>query len=233
MPKIVINSNPRTGISRLLEFVRIAYNRTNKKDYGEYSNRKDFVIWTHVPVMLLSNFDDILQITIVRNPDDVIASICNKLDSGVGLDVHDNQIAYHNPNLNLFKDRSEYISHTVNSASLEYLSYLENIKNNFDNLLVFSFEQITQDIDLVINKIAQYFNEEYKSFTKEETLKITDIVHEKWKREEHKLFLLSNRGPIQTKSKSYYEFKKCFIDTEIRNQLYKSYNEILKQIKNL
>jgi hypothetical protein len=89
MPKIVINSNPRTGISRLLEFVRIAYNRTNKKDYGEYSNRKDFVIWTHVPVMLLSNFDDILQITIVRNPDEVIPSICDKLDSGIGLDVHD------------------------------------------------------------------------------------------------------------------------------------------------
>jgi hypothetical protein len=233
MPRLIINSNPRTGIARLLEFIRIAYDRTNKKEYGEYSNRKDFVIWTHVPFMLLSEFKDILQITIVRNPDEVIPSICDKLDSGVGLDVHDNQITYHNPNSDLFQNRSEYVSHSVNSASLEYLSYLDNIKNNFNNILVFSFEQVVNDIELVIDTIAKYFDQEYKSFTKEEVLRINDLIHEKWKTEEGKNFLRSNRGPSTSKPESYYNFKETFINSEIRNELQKSYMDILKQIKNL
>jgi hypothetical protein len=233
MPRIIINSNPRTGIARLLEFVRIAYNRTNKKEYGEYSNRKDFVVWTHVPFMLLSEFKDVLQITIVRNPDEVIPSICNKLDSGVGLDVHDNQITYHNPNLDLFESHSEYVSHSVNSASLEYLSYLDNTKNNFNNILVFSFEQVINNIELVIDTIAKHFDEKYKSFTKEEILQIDSLIHEKWKTEEGENLLKSNRGPTISKSESYYNFKETFINSEIRNELQKSYTDILKQIKNL
>jgi hypothetical protein len=233
MPRIIINSNPRTGMSRLLEFARIAYNRTNNKKFGEYSNRKDFIIWTHVPFMLLSEFKDVLQITIVRNPDDVIPSICDKLDSGVGLDVHDNQITYHNPNSNLFQSRSEYLSHSVNSASLEYLSYLDNIKNNFNNILVFSFEQVINNIELVIDTIAKSFDEEYKSFTKEQVLEIDDLIHKKWKTEENENLLKSNRGPSTNKSESYYNFKETFINSEIRNELQKSYTDVLKQIKNL
>jgi hypothetical protein len=233
MPRIIVNSNPRTGMSRLLEFVRIAYNRTDQKKLGEYSNRKDFVIWTHVPFMLLSEFRDVLQITIVRDPDDVIPSICDKLDSGVGLDVHDNQITYHNPNSDLFQTRSEYVSNSVNSASLEYLSYLDNIKNNFNNILVFSFEQVIDNIELVIDTIAKSFNEEYKGFTKEEVLGIDDLIHEKWKTEEGERSLRSNRGPSISKPESYYNFKETFINSEIRNELQKSYMDILKQIKNL
>jgi len=220
-------------MSRLLEFVRIAYNRTDQKKFGEYSNRKDFVIWTHVPFMLLSEFKDVLQITIVRDPDEVIPSICDKLDSGVGLDVHDNQITYHNPNSDLFQTRSEYVSNSVNSASLEYLSYLDNIKNNFNNILVFSFEQVINNIELVIDAIAKSFNEEYKSFTKEQVLEIDNLIHEKWKTEEGENLLRSNRGPSTNKPESYYNFKETFINSEIRNELQKSYTDILKQIKNL
>ena len=233
MPRIIINSNPRTGMSRLLEFLRIAYNRTDQKKFGEYSNRKDFIIWTHVPFMLLSEFKDVLQITIVRDPDEVIPSICDKLDSGVGLDVHDNQITYHNPNSDLFQTRSEYVSNSVNSASLEYLSYLDNIKNNFNNILVFSFEQIIDNIELVIDAIAKSFNEEYKGFTKEQVLEIDDLIHEKWKTEEGENLLRSNRGPSTKKPESYHNFKETFINSEIRNELQKSYTDILKQIKNL
>jgi hypothetical protein len=233
MLKLVINSHPRTGISRLLEYLRISYSRTEKTEYGEYSNRNNFIIWTHIPVMLLSNFNDIKQITIIRNPDDVIPSICDKLDAGIGLDVHDGQTTYHNSNLNLFKDKSEYLQHTVNTACLEYLSYLDNTINNFNNLLVFSFEDIVYNIDLIVNKISSFFDESNILLNKDFIIETDPIIHNKWKQEEGNLFFRSNRGPRETKPKSYYEFKKIFLSHPLRNELLDKYKILIDQIKSL
>jgi hypothetical protein len=70
-------------------------------------------------------------------------------------------------------------------------------------------------------------------FTKEEVLGIDDLIHEKWKTEEGERSLRSNRGPSISKPESYHNFKETFINSEIRNELQKSYKDILKQIKNL
>jgi hypothetical protein len=74
-----------------LSYLRIAYNKTesDKDDYGEYANRKDFILWAHSPVMLLANFIDVKQITLIRKPEDVVPSICNKVCIGIGSDVFD------------------------------------------------------------------------------------------------------------------------------------------------
>jgi hypothetical protein len=233
MLKLVINSHPRTGISRLLEYLRISYNRTEKVEYGEYSNRDNFILWTHIPVMLLSNFNDIKQITIIRNPDDVIPSICDKLDSGIGLDVHDGQRTYHNSNLDLFEDKNKYLQHTVNASCLEYLSYLDNTINNFNNLLVFSFEDIIYNIDLIVNKVSSFFNEPNILLSKTFIIETDPIIHNKWRQEEGDLFFRSNRGPREIKPESYYEFKTIFLSHPLRNELVSKYQTLINQIKSL
>lgn len=233
MIKIVINSHPRTGISRLLEYIRISYDRTNKKEYGEYSNKKDFLLWTHIPVMLLSKFDDIKQITIIRHPDDVIPSVCDKLDSGVGLDVHDGQITYHNTNDNLFNTKEDYIAHTVNNASMEYLSYLENTIFNFNNLTVFTFEDVINNIDIVIDKISSYFNDDHIKFNKDMVYILDKQIHDKWKEEEKQFLIRANRGPKLDKPESYYKFKKEFLSNPLRDEILEKYKTLISMIKNL
>jgi hypothetical protein len=234
MPKIVVNAHPRTGMSRLLNYLRVSYDRTNNESNGEYSNRDNFILWTHLPAMLLGNFDNkLLQTTIVRKPDDLIPSICDKLDSGIGLDVHDSQITYHNNNRDLFDNYFDYVNHSVNTSSLEYLSYLDNTLNNFDNLLVFSFEDVINKVERVVGKINKSFEETYKILTSKEIQHIDGVVHKKWKEEEGERLIRANRGPTNSKEQSYYVFKENFLNNKFRSELNDKYYTVLEKIENL
>jgi len=231
--KILLNSSPRTGMARLLQYLRIVYKRTdlvNNGEYGEYSNRKDFILWAHSPITILAIFKDVLQITIIRNPDEVIPSICDKIYSGVGLDVYDNTQSKSKINFDLYEDITEYMNQSVYSTSLEYMSYLDNTINNFENLLVFSFYDIVNNVDFIIDTICSKIDEKYLPINKNIIEEIDKVTHERWQLEEKDGYERANRGPVKTKSEEYYKFKDIFLNNDLRPQLLEKYNFLINKI---
>lgn len=207
MTKILLNSYPRTGMSVLNNLLRVAYNRNEIEEYGEYSNRDSFFIWSHTPVTLLAKFNDINQITIIRQPLDAISSLAAKLDSGIGLDVHDNQISYYNPHKENFESIALYIDHTVETMTDEYLSYLENCTNNIDNLIPFTFEQVVNEPKFVLDLITKTVGGNFLSLSDQEIKGINDFVYAKWEEEDSLLPTSAKRNPVSEKSEFYYQFK--------------------------
>lgn len=230
MAKIFLNSHPRTGMTVLGNFLRLAYKRNDDPRYGEYANRENFFIWSHTPIALLASFPDIYQITIIRHPLQTVASLAAKLDSGVGIDIHDQQIRYYNPNKDIYKNIEEYIDYTLETISDEYLSYLDNTAVNINNLIPFTFEQVTNKIEYVLNFIDNEIKEECVRFTTKEIKEITDRHYDKWKLEDEMLPTSARRNPGENKSEMYFKFLKTYQTHNRYNNIIKSYNIVIDMI---
>ena len=230
MAKILLNSYPRTGMSFLGNLLRVAFKRNLSDEYGEYSNREDFFLWSHTPVMLLGKFDGIAQITIVRDPIEVIPSLAAKLDSGIGLSVHDSQITYHNPHKESFESYEEYVQHTITSMSDEFLSYLENTLNNFDDLIVVSFDDVVNDTKKTIDFIMDSVKQDFTELSESEILIINDIYYNQCQEEDESIPVAARRMPVTEKPQEYYDFKDALLKSDKIDKLVDAYGKIQERI---
>jgi len=103
---------------------------------------EEFVIKTHTPSALWGKYDTFTQVNIVRDPIDIIASVITKNFGGIGNTVaNGTAISSENPVMDID-------SHIVSEIQT-YTGYAEGAIQNTDRLKIFTFEQVTQDIEYV------------------------------------------------------------------------------------
>lgn len=169
MNKIVLNSAPRTALAWLQFVLSEAMPPMKNKNNVLEDN---FIIRSHVPIMLLGEFKDITQCFVLRNPLDLISSIVTKTMGGYGFTVNNGQDM---PNEN----NSDNIKLLINAQFEQYLSYSSCAIKNIENIKPFTFEQVTKDINFVTKSIlhTETSNDLIPSLMQKSVTKI--IAHDK------------------------------------------------------
>lgn len=139
--QILINSMPRSATTWLM-FVLSNKISPEARMNNSATPSEEFVIKTHTPISLWARYDNFTQVNIVRNPIDIISSVITKNFGGIGSTVSNGvAIASENPDMNID-------SHIVSELQT-YTGYAEGALQNLDKLKIFTFEQVTQDIEHV------------------------------------------------------------------------------------
>lgn len=192
--KIIINAFPRSG-SAWLQFLIHSHKIDTFKSAQWSGNIKanSFVIRMHSPVTLLGQFDGISQISILRDPVDAIASVITKALAGFGTKV-----------VGGIPLPAEHETLHPTQLILEHLDVYENymyaIEKNIDSLKVFTFEQITTDIEFVIKEILNENadNKQIPFLMKSAKQMVRTFTNEA---------AANNALPVDKKPESYYDIK--------------------------
>ena len=139
--QILINSMPRSGTTWLM-FVLSNKISPEARMNNSATPSKEFVIKIHTPSALWAKYDTFTQVNIVRDPIDIITSVITKNFGGIGSTVSNGvAIPSENPDMNID-------SHIV-SEMRTYTGYAEGALQNLDRLKIFTFDQVTKDIEHV------------------------------------------------------------------------------------
>jgi hypothetical protein len=210
--RLLLNSHPKSGNTYFYTMLMAAARYPNDPNRdGEYTNYPDWIVLSHEPTLLLAKIAGVSQITIVRNPLDTICSNIFRHTSGLS----SNRI-WGNPGVS--KDLLEYdfqdekFLHALKHSSLKWIEYADNIISNKNELIILSFESITNNTDECIKHILM------KNGAKNELLdKITPELVKIYTSDMNKVFSLNpdhrngtdNRLPLgKNKPKEYYDIRK-------------------------
>lgn len=193
--RLIINSSPRSG-QAWLEFLIL-----NSLSFNHRSDKNNILIRTHVPLMLYAKFDDIFQTIILRNPIDIIPSIVTKTMGGFGSNIvsgvsmpHE---ANHLPDLKrLILDQIEI-----------YHNYTEGIIKNINDIIPFTFEQVTQDIEFTIKTLQKIINYDGTVYGNEEINNLIELARKRIVQHNKGEIGFNNPVPIDIKPNVYYEAK--------------------------
>jgi hypothetical protein len=138
--KIIVNSNPRTGTTYLIDMLRCsAGHHLDRTRNGEYSNMEDWIIKCHEPLLLLSDISNVSQITIIRDPLDTISSNMFRHTSGLNSNSIWGTTGVSNENkTNNYKD-PRFLDGLKQSIS-KWKEYADNTRINKDNLIIVPFD---------------------------------------------------------------------------------------------
>ena len=132
---------PRSATTWLMFVLSDKLSPNQRMNNSAYPS-EEFVIKTHTPISLYAKYDTFTQVNIVRNPIDIIASVITKNFGGIGDTVSNGvAIASENPDMNID-------SHILSELQT-YTGYAEGALHNLDRLKVFTFDQVTKDIEYV------------------------------------------------------------------------------------
>lgn len=214
--KIIINAFPRSG-SAWLQFLIHSHKIDTFKSAQWSGNIKtdSFVIRMHSPVTLLGQFDGISQVCVLRDPVDAIASSVTKTLCGFstrvvgGLPVPTD-------------DQTLNPTQLILGSFDVYENYIYGMENNIKNLKLFTFEQITQDIEFTIKEIVneKADNKQISSLMKSAEGMIKTFTTESGS---------SNALPVKQKPESYYSIR----DKITSNVRFRSINKMYLDCKNM
>ncbi len=168
--QIIVNSMPRSGSTWAQYLLVKSINRRDGDPLNSdiksintspIPENNNFVMRRNNIIGLYGVYDPIKQVTIVRSPKEVIPSVITKTYGGAGDTVSNGVvIPAELPNF----DMSEHIH-----AQIEiYRGYAKATLDNFKNLNVFTFEQVTSDIDFfteaMLGKDLSIPNKDYSKF---------------------------------------------------------------------
>lgn len=216
MNKIILNSAPRTGLAWFNFFLAEASGNT-KDLYNPSLLKDEFIIRSHSPVMLLANFKDIKQCFVLRNPIDLISSIITKTMGGYGTNV--------NGGLNMpHENNSSNLSLLIDAQFEQYAAYSKCLLQNIENILPFTFEQITTNISLVSQKVVDVAinNSQIETLKKKAMTKI--IMHDKG----HPGY--NNFLPVDKKPDIYYKINSLVSNRSDLGEMIDIYNKTHKVI---
>jgi hypothetical protein len=139
--QILINSMPRSGTTWLM-FVLSNKISPEARMNNSATPSEEFVIKIHTPSSLWAKYDTFTQVNIVRDPIDIITSVITKNFGGIGSTVTNGvAIPSENPDMN--------IDSHIESEMRTYTGYAEGALQNLDRLKIFTFDQVTKDIEYV------------------------------------------------------------------------------------
>jgi hypothetical protein len=199
--ELVINSQPRSGSNFLINEI-----------LGTLSIKDDRIYHTHDAELF--NDKRYNQVAIIRDPAESLISLCamfrffEKIPLTADIDAKDV------PGIHRFQVAKSNISIQINFLK----DFLNNLNNNFDSVLTFTFEEVTTNTDHVIKLISDKYNINFKNKTNKNTDFYDNLQRQ---------FLKSS------KDLKHYEVLKNNIykhQKEI-DELYNIYNECLRKIK--
>lgn len=221
--KILINASPRSGHT-WLQFILYNYKIKLLKniEFGGNINTDAFILRANNPIILLAKFSDIVQTTIIRNPIDLIPSTVTKTIGGLGSNIVSglpmpHEYNYINPE-RLIKEQMHV-----------YANYAYGIEKNIENLIPFTFEQVTQDIKYVVKKLIDIDvnNDEIPELRQ----KAQEVIQQHNKGEVG----FNNATPIDKKPDIYYQIKDMVLnhkDIEKTNKIYNDCKNLILEQQN-
>ena len=221
--RILINASPRSGHAWLQYLLFNSLKNSDGVNLGDATN--NFIIRSNSPVILNGRFDDILQVTILRNPMEIIPSIVTKTMGGLGNTVTSGIAMPHE----MLEPPS--LRNLVYDQFTIYSLWVENIVNNLDKVMPFTFEQVTQDTEFVMDSIMDNFDVDYNLvLNKNIPLSIEDA---KIKISQHNKGEIgfNNPVPVDRKPDVYYRLKEIVENHKRLDATVRLYNDSCKLIK--
>lgn len=151
--RVLINSAPRSGHAWLQYLLVKSTNFDESVSMGEIHDK--FIVRENVPVALLSNFTDIVQATILRDPLGIIPSVVTKTMGGFG-NTRTLGVSMPHENNNL-----PSLEELVNGEFNVYKRWAGSITRNIENLEAFTFDQVCNNPEFVVDKIMSRFESDY------------------------------------------------------------------------
>lgn len=197
--RVLINSSPRSGHTWLQYLLFKSIDLDRSVSWGEIEDR--FIIRTNAPVVLLANFTDVVQSTVVRNPIDIIPSIVTKTMGGLGSTVSSGipmPHEYNNlPSLSKLVDDQFYIYKRWAGATIK----------NIDNLFAFTFDQMTNNPEFVVDYVMSNFDSPYTKLSNDKLKELMDEARRLINQHDKGDPGFNNPLPIEKKPDVYFEAK--------------------------
>ena len=195
--RVLINSAPRSGHAWLQYLLLKSVNFDNSISMGEVHDQ--FIIRENVPVALLATFPDVVQTTVLRSPLEIIPSVVTKTIGGFGNTITMGvSMPHENNNL-------PSLEQLIEGEFNVYKRWSGSIIKNIKNLEAFTFDQVCNSPEFVVDKIMSNFEYEY--------FKVKDIDMPTLLREARQRINQHDKGnpgfnnplPIEKKPDIYYE----------------------------
>lgn len=151
--RVLINSAPRSGHAWLQYLLLKSVNFDNNISMGEIHNQ--FIIRENVPVTLLAKFTDVVQTTILRSPLEIIPSVVTKTIGGFG-NTRTMGVSMPHENNSL-----PSLDQLVDGEFNVYKRWSGSIIKNIENLEAFTFDQVCNNPEFVVDRIMANFQYEY------------------------------------------------------------------------
>lgn len=217
--KIIITAAPRSGHAWFTYLLKnVLLSNTNISDNSSIERN-------NTPLMLYGKFDNTIQATILRKPEEIIPSNLTKLFAGFGNNYSGNITLKHefdNEFLNLINMTYEQI--------YQYKNWTNSINQNLDKIIPFTFEQITNNPDYV----CKYFIDYYKlSDIDIKNLNFNEILNQARHNVKQHIKIeknYSNAFPVDIKPEFYYEAKNFLLQHEKYQEIQDIYNLTLNNI---
>jgi hypothetical protein len=142
--KIIVTAPPRSGHAWFTYMLKRTLVKDPSQDY-------DSIKRNNMPLMLYGTFENIIQTTILRKPDQTIPSTITKIYGGLGK----NYVL--GVNMPTEIDSVFTMNGLVDEESRQYLEWTKAINKNINKIVPFTFEQITLDIKNVCNYFIKYY----------------------------------------------------------------------------
>ena len=199
--KIIINTPPRTGSHFLLKQLLLNFKIKDTEIYK-----------THEPELFKKQYK---QISILRDPTDSLISVCAmyRFFERIPLDTKLNQDAILNKN----KHQVQMVSL---STHIEYLyDFLIELYDNFDNLLIFKFDNLINNTTDVLKTISNKYDIPMK-----ENINISDDIFDNF----------DSKFLKTSKNIKHYSVIKDNINkhTEEIKKVYEIYNKCIEKLNN-
>jgi hypothetical protein len=215
---IIVTAPPRSGHAWFTYMLK----RSLLKDSTEDSLIKR----NNLELMLYGTFENTLQTTILRKPDEIIPSNATKMYGGFGPNRFNGITMPHEI------DGALTIEGIINGQARQYLEWTKAINKNINKIIPFTFEQITLDIKTVCNYFIKYYNIDNidaSNFDIQKMMEQADIdIHQAHKTAKE----YNNALPVIKKPDIYNETKSILQSNELYLSINNEYARTLENIKN-
>lgn len=215
--KILINSYPRSGTTTLVDAIRLSCFKETVKFGEDFFHKKNWIAKSHIPVIFLGEFPkNIFVGTIARDPLDAISSNCFRWSNGYTGNIVQGKIVIDKNRESQENKFDEVLKDLIKHQTEQYISYYSCIQNGSKNIKIFSYEDIQQRVDKVIDKILHINNYEDLSVNYELAFNV----------------IKNPPQPTKEKTELYYQIRDYIKSLELIDQCYFLYNEILTKKEN-
>lgn len=222
--RIIINSCPRSAHAWLQTVLMDSTGRRPEINYDDIGD--SFITRANTPAMLLGKFDNAIQTTILRDPATIIPSIVTKTMGGLGTTVTAGIPMPHEYNGKL------QLENLITHQFTVYKRWVDGLLENIDNLMPFTFEQVTKDIEFCIISILDNFDIEYYAYSNDELPEMINKLAEKIRVHDKGDPGYNNALPVERKPDVYYEAVEIVNNHKLIKNAIARYEDAVEKIYN-
>lgn len=215
---VIVTAPPRSGHAWFTYMLK----RSLLKD----PTQDNFIKRNNLELMLYGTFENTIQTTILRKPDEIIPSNATKMYGGFGPNRFNGMTMPHE------MENSFVMDAMINGQVRQYLAWTKAVNKNINKIIPFTFEQITLDIKTVCNYFIKYYNiddVDALTFDIQEMMEQADIhIHQFHKTAKE----YNNALPVIKKPDVYNEAKLLLQSNGLYSKINDEYAKTLENIKN-